>query len=351
MHVSDLERIQSLISSNRQVAATDAWRRIRAMLAMTTACVLLGACATKPLVPYSTDTPPMILLPASQAGIADQRARFREVYCAVLAARGSEVPDNRPCEDALTRVGTEPAPTGKPVDLGQSRRHLIAVVVPGVGYDCFRPWLDAPNTVITHLRRFGFDATLLPVDALSGSANNARQIRDALMAMPAPDGPPRIVLIGYSKGAPDILEALVAYPEIRSRLAAVVSAAGAVGGSPLANDAEQYQAELLRHVPGATCTSGDGGAVQSLRPAIRKTWLAQNPLPAVLRYYSVVTFPQREHISSILKSSYNKLSQVDSRNDSQVIFYDQVIPGSTLLAYVNADHWALAVLLPEHIRR
>ncbi|BCZ85660.1 hypothetical protein PTKU64_93350 (plasmid) [Paraburkholderia terrae] len=206
-----------------------------------TACFVLSACATKPLIPYSTDTPPMILVPATQAG-TDQRGRFREIYCAILEARRPEIPDYHPCEDALTRVGTESSPTGKPVDLGSSRRHLIATVVPRVGYDCFQPWLDTRNTVITHLRRFGFDATLLEVDALAGSAHNARQIRDALMIMPAPDGPPRIVLIGYSKGAPDILEALVAYPEIRSRVAAVVSAAGAVGGSPLANDAEQYQA-------------------------------------------------------------------------------------------------------------
>ncbi len=56
-----------------------------------------------------------------------------------------------------------------------------------------------------------------------------------------------------------------------------------------------------------------------------------------------MTFPQPERISSILKSSYEKLSCVDSRNDSQVIFYDQIVPGSTLLAYVNADHWALAI--------
>ena len=75
------------------------------------------------------------------------------------------------------------------------------------------------------------------------------------------------MLIGYSKGAPDILEAVVTYPEIRSRVAAVVSAAGAVGGSALANDAEQYQADLLRHFPGATCGSGDGGAVRE--PAAR----------------------------------------------------------------------------------
>jgi hypothetical protein len=34
---------------------------------------------------------------------------------------------------------------------------------------------------------------------------------------------------------------------------------------------------------------------------------------------------------------------MDGRNDGQVIFYDQFIPGSTLVGYLNADHWAPAV--------
>ena len=37
------------------------------------------------------------------------------------------------------------------------------------------------------------------------------------------------------------------------------------------------------------------------------------------------------------------MSRVDARNDSQAIFYDQVVAGSTLVAYLNADHWAVAV--------
>ena len=151
------------------------------------------------------------------------------------------------------------------------------------------------------------------------------------------------MLVGYSKGTPDVLEAIVSYPEIRSRLAAVVSIAGAVGGSPLANDAEQYQADLLRHFPGAACDAGDGGGVASLRPAVRRAWLAQNPLPSDVPTYSVVTLPQPERISSILRGSNDKLSRIDGRNDSQVIFYDQIIPGSTLLGYLNADHWAIAL--------
>ncbi len=312
------------------------------LLALLTAIAASG-CSTPPLMPYTTATPPLVLMPASQAGVRDQRARFREIFCAVLAKRGTALPDYRPCDEALARVGTEPAGTGAPVKLGPSRLRLVAAVVPGVGWDCFSDWLDLKHSGAMHVRPFGYDQITLTVDGLSSSANNARQIRDAILRTTIGSAEARLVLIGYSKGAPDILEALVSYPEIRKRVAAVVSVAGAVGGSPLANDAEQSQLALLQHWPGSHCSPGDGGAVASLRPGIRQAWLAQHPLPPGVPYYSLATFPQPERISSVLKSSYKKLSRVDARNDSQVLFYDQVIPGSALLGYLNADHWALAV--------
>jgi hypothetical protein len=336
-----LERIPAI--EDRQAPSARSWRirfRLPACIAL---CAALGACTPPPLVPYSTNTPPLALVPVSDAGVQDKRARFREIYCAVLAAHAATLPDYRPCDEALTRVGIEPEGTSRPVDLGPSRRNLVVALVMGIGYDCFQAWLNPPGTVLSHIRQFGYDGMVIPVEGLSSTTRNARQIRDAIMGMQAQAGASRLVLIGYSKGAPDILEAVVTYPEIRSRLAAVISAAGAVGGSPLANDAQQYQADLLRYFPGATCHSGDGGAVESLRPGTRRAWLAQNPLPQEVRFYSIVTFPEQERISSILKSSYDKLAHVDTRNDSQVTFYDQVVPGSSLLGYVNADHWALAV--------
>ena len=176
-----------------------------------------------------------------------------------------------------------------------------------------------------------------------GIERNALQIRDAIMAMPEEPGPPRLVLVGYSKGMPDILEAVVRYPEIHGRIAAVLSAAGAVRGSALANDAEQEKAALLRHWPGAKCDEGDGGGVASLRPDVRLSWMAQNPLPPALRYYSLVTLPTPDRVSRIIEKSYRKLGESDWRNDSQVIYSDQIIPGSTLLGFLNADHWAIAV--------
>ena len=343
MHAGDRATAWKAPAALRRARSIGATKRGMVCSMVVVACLALGACATKPLMPHSADTPPLILAPASQAGVQDKRARFREIYCAVLEAHGRALPDYRPCDEALARVGTEPAGTGMPVELGPSKLRLVAAVVPGIGYECFEQWLQPPGTAAAHVRQFGYDAVVFKVDALSGTETNARQIRDAVMTMQHDPDAPRLVLIGYSKGAPDILEAVVKYPEIRSRVAAVVSAAGAIGGSALANDAEQYQADLLRQFPGATCGSGDGGAVESLRPAARQAWLVKNPLPSDVRYYSLATFPQLERISSILRTSYAKLAQIDTRNDSQVIFYDQLVPGSSLVGYLNADHWAVAV--------
>jgi hypothetical protein len=329
---------------NKSILSSITFRCGRLLFTITiTANLLLSACSTTPLLPYTEDSPPLVLMPASQAGIEDKRGRFREIYCAVLEQHGQALPDYLPCEQALTRVGIEPEGSGKIVKLGSSSRNLQAVLVPGIGSSCFSNWLKPKSTAATHIRQFGYEMVTLKVDALSSSSNNARQIRDAIMIMEHDERAPKLVLIGYSKGAVDILEAIVTYPEIRKHVAAVISAAGSIGGSALANDVTQSELNLVRHWPDAKCTPGDGGAIDSLRPSARQAWLSENRLPRDFPYYSLVTYPKPERISSILKSSYDKLSQIDARNDSQIIFYDQVIPGSALIGYLNADHWALSV--------
>ena len=99
------------------------------------------------------------------------------------------------------------------------------------------------------------------------------------MAIPEPEEGKRLLLLGYSKGTPDILEAVSSFPDLQRRVTAVVSVAGAVGGSPLANDATQSMLNLLQYFPDAECDPGDEGALESLKPEARKRWLATHSLP------------------------------------------------------------------------
>jgi hypothetical protein len=322
--------------SSRSVA----WRRtILLPVATMLTCGLLVACSSMPPSPYGPDAEPLDLA----SGVEDDRGRFREIFCTVLEQDAEALPDARPCDEAITVVGPEPAGTGKVVDLGRSDRRLVAAIVQGVGWDCFSGWLGIEDSIGEHLRESGFDWTVIPVESLSSSERNAELIRDAVMAMELDGDRPRLVLIGYSKGAPDILTAIVSYPEIRDRIAAVVGVAGAVEGSPAADDVSQSTLELLRHWPKAECPKGDRGSIESLRPAVREAWLDENTLPAKIPYYSLATCPEPDRISKVLKSSYKKLAKTDARNDGMMLVVDQFIPSSSFLGCVNADHWAVAV--------
>ena len=313
-------------------------------LVLVLAPLVLLACAGKPLVPYSRSYEPLSFAPGNPEGLVDGRSRFREIFCAANEDHGRDLPDYMSCYEALAVVGTEPYPSGKPVDLGNSKRDDLALVVPGLGYECFKNWLDHESSVTRHVAQYGYEIDLLDVSGLSSSKHNAKMIRDFILELPPEQVSRRLVLIGYSKGTPDILEALVTYPEVAERVSAVVSVAGAVGGSLLALDATLSQVNLMTKVPKSDCDEGDGGGLNSLYPSTRQEFLASNKLPDHINYYSIVSFPSPQRISLGLKPSYNRLAKIaDARNDSQLIFSDQVIPGSKVLAFANGDHWSMAV--------
>lgn len=304
--------------------------------------VTLTHCAITQKEPYAADITALYPIPENPVGFDDGRGRFREIFCTVLEERGDELPDYIPCEEALTRLGEEPPALAKPVNLGQSKQDFLIGLVPGFAWQCIREWLDEDNSAPLHVAKYGFDTRLFEVGGLSSPEHNAKQIRDHIAALSSEDRRRPIILIGHSKGTVDILQALVSYPEVRSRVVAVVSLAGAVGGSPLAEDAEQSTVNLLAHLPNSGCDRDDEGALASLYLQTRQNWLADNPLPGRIRYFSVIAIPDSQNVSIGLVRNYKKLAEIDTRNDGQLIFYDQFIPGATLLAFANADHWAIA---------
>jgi len=327
-----------------QRCATRLMRRLSGVVGLSLLGALFVACSSQPQIPFSYTLEPLSFEPGNTYNVTDGRARFREIFCAANEDHGEALPDYTPCDEALVRFDDEPEPTGIPVDLGPSSTNLLGKMVPGLAYSCVKRWLDHDNSAPNHVATLGYETGFIQVEGIASSETNADLIAEYVAGL-GPDYDERpLILFGYSKGLPDIFAFLVQYPELTHRVAAVVSYAGAVWGSPLADEADEKQLRWLTLIPGAECEKKDSKALETLSPANRDAWFAEHTLPEHIRYYSVVSFPDPENISNGLQHSHKKLGALkDGRNDSQLVFYDQVIPGSTILGFFNADHWAMSV--------
>lgn len=180
----------------------------------------------------------------------------------------------------------------------------------------------------------------------SGTEHNARQIAEHFEKHPERGDLP-LVLIGYSKGTNDILGFLDHYPTLARSVGAVVSIAGPVAGSPIANGTSGLYG-LFSHLPTPDCPVGDGEVVRSLRTEVRREWMARARLPETVRYYSIVAIATRARVARTLAPAWRFLLRHDRRNDGQVLARDALLPHSTVLGYLQADHWEVALDLEEH---
>ena len=307
------------------------------------ASVFLLGCTASPMRKYDLDVPAQTMGVLNAPEVRDGRARFRELFCATL--QDSPNPKQRTCEELLHRLSDEAPGAAPPVALPPRDTRLRFVFVPGLFNDCASVVALPFETAVPHLQSLGYEAEILVVSGRSSSGRNAEYIAQFVAKADAPDQ--RLVLVGYSKGAVDILEFLVAYPELAKRVTAVVSVAGAINGSALADAASAPYDRSLKDISIPGCAAGDGGAVDSLRRSQRLNWLVEHRLPQNTRYFSVVAFTRSDNVAGPLRPFAAALAEIDPRNDGQLLFYDQVIPGATLLGYVNADHWGVAVPIEE----
>jgi hypothetical protein len=304
---------------------------------------MLAACATRPAALSPEKIVPSVLLPTAQGGVVDGRGRFREIFKEVLSARSPKSQTGAPWDDGTTlwKLDGEPPGTGKPAPSGPSGGTFRVVMVPGLLAECVAEKSTVFSDARVQLEEIGYKTDYIQTRGRKGSSENADLIRDAVTGMPAGE---KLIFVTHSKGTVDTLEALVKYPSLAERTAAVVSVSGAVNGSPLAEAFPEFLLKLAHELPLSSCPPGENiEAVRSLRRNVRLSWLSTHQLPKSVRYYSLAAFTARENTSRILRPFYDILAGTEPINDSLVICSDAIIPGSVLLGYPNADHVAVAM--------
>ena len=319
-----------------------AWRGSRWSrgLAAVLGSAALAGCAPAPPL-YTDATPPMLVTTPAEAGIVDLRGRYRAALCRRLP------PKSPPCDDVLLRLpGESPAPSEAPAS-DALRRYRLAFI-PGLFSECLqalaRPFAD----VIPDLTRAGADARYFSVAGRGSVATNSARLETEIASLPD-DGLPLIVF-AYSKGLPDLLDLVVRRPESAARIAAIVSLAGAANGSLLADRYLTTYRRWLSGLPLVSCGSGTGDEINDLRRDVRLEWWRQHRAAISIPIFLLVTTPRRDHVSPTLSAPYRELARTEPRNDGMLFWYDQLVSGASLLGYVNADHWGVAMPLSQELK-
>lgn len=171
------------------------------------------------------------------------------------------------------------------------------------------------------------------------AAENGGRVAQALAALPR-DGRP-VVVVAYSKGVVDVLEALVRHPEIRDVPSAMIAVAGAHNGSHLAAQRGDFYESMIATLPMRGCERGTGEEVRELAPDRRLAWWRAHAVDVRLPVFALVGLPRPGSVAPFLAAGHAAIGRVDPLNDGNIVWQDALVQGGTLLGFVDADHWSI----------
>jgi hypothetical protein len=270
----------------------------------------------------------------ADAGAPDQV--FANLFCSVLEKENPDTGDWGNCAQYL-----ETAPQAR-VDLAAIPNTHRVLVVPGFFSQCASNIAPAYQEGVEHLRsKHGLTVDWwVPPNA--SSEDNGAALAAYLRGQMKTDRR-KFIVLGYSKGAPDVQTALALEPDAKDAVAAFLAVAGAVGGSPIASIIPAQADRFIDRLKLGKCEGDINAAFQSLRRDVRQAFLAAHPDP-VVPSYSLPAVSDASTTSRALAETWRLLQVFGDREDGQLVRDDAILPGSKVLGTARADH--LAVALP-----
>lgn len=260
-------------------------------------------------------------------------ARFGDYFCSVLAGN-PDGGDWGECSKWFEEPGK--ADMRLPDVAGKYR----LLVIPGIMNTCVAdtPAFELGRKYLTD--KFGVATDILPVPNDS-SEDNAKLIAGYIKEKGPADTRPFIVL-GYSKGTPDLQEMLARAPETRKYIAAFISVAGASGGSPIADSLPMQVEKYAEYAKRGSCKGNIAQGMKSLKREERQRFLSSYPHPFVPTYSLAAVMDPAEAAKQKL-SAAAVLNTYDKYHDGQVLKRDAIIPESAYLGAAKIDHLAIAL--------
>ena len=258
---------------------------------------------------------------------------FASIFCSVLSQSNPDGGTWGGCDKYLE--GASPA-SAKPLPALTADYHVV--IVPGFLSSCFADTPAFQKGAQVLKDKYGFEVDRIPVSN-DPSAANAKTIAQYIAQL---KDSKKLILLGYSKGAPDIYEALHTNPSVLDRVAAFVSVAGAIGGSPIADALPQQAEKWIKQFNLSGCQGDINSGFKSLGRSARQAFLASYPRAGVPAY-SVTAQSSRENTSNSLLELWRLLQSYGSAEDGQLLKPDAIVPGSKFLGAALADHFAVAL--------
>jgi hypothetical protein len=289
--------------------------------------------------------PPAALVPVGSGEIRDLSNRFGASFCKVYPEAAPS--ENFGCDHYFFRDSSPGQIPGQPL-LADSFEGYRVVLITGFGGGCLtdpalRPFADAAP----HLKSHGIDLEWVPITGIQSIEADARVILEYLESTNDPKKR-KILLVGYSKGAPDAQGAIVKWLKQSSKsfeIAALISVSGMIGGSRVYDLVADPQKliSMFDHIPILGCPPGSRD-FDSISRQERYRFLADN-LADLKRVptYAMTAASRPENTSRILRPFWNRLSVYGVDQDSQMAVVEQIPPGATFLGTARADHWAPAI--------
>ena len=276
-------------------------------------------------------------MPASLAPVPsglDRSREFARVFCSTLPHTKDH--DGRAWGDCAKYLGAGATP-GALQALAAPYRFLV---VGGFGDACFKD-AHAFSTSVAHLRdAHHLDVEAFAVAPFASSEENGRLIARRIETGWTAGTSRPYVLVGYDKGTADLLDALRLLPDPSTKVAAIVTVAGVVGGL-WRPDVARLLARPDAPWMADQCPGNQADGLHSLARDVRLSFLRENRI--AVPGYSIVAASPEGGTSAALRASWKALSIYAAEEDGVLVAWDGVLPGGAYLGTVRADHWAIAL--------